>query len=148
MSSYLIQNSIFIPEDDLFIKSEHIHDFICHKFKDGLEICVDGGVGPGSYGRRAGDIYKLIYAEPPRYQEYCLSTDDLFEGWITDRLLWGSRGKDGKEPLTHRTIKEYAHRPDGKNHLQAILANCLNISPLHKRVVEYWLEKLKSNTNL
>ena len=62
-----------------------------------------------------------------------------------NRLLWGTRGKDGSQPMTYRPIRELAQRPDGVEHLRAILKNCLNIAPLHKRVVEYWLDRQMSN---
>ena len=131
----LLQNAIYIPDKDLFLKSEHTHDYVCHEFDDGETICIDGGL---DYAKRGGDFEKI----DGRYEEYCLASDGTFEGHITDRLLWGTRGKDGNSPLEYRTIKELAHRPDGLNHMKAILANCLNIAPMHKRVVEYWVDKL------
>lgn len=137
---HLIQNAVYIPEDDVYIKSEHVHDYVAHTFKDGKEIAVDGGL---SYARRVGNIVELEQSN--RYQEYCLVSDDKFEGFITDRLLWGSRGKNGDEKLTYRPIKEYALRPDGLEHMKAILVNCLNIAPLHAKVVKYWIEKLEGS---
>lgn len=132
--SHLIQNAVRIPEDDLYLKSEHQHDFVSHTFKDGLVLDIDGGL---AYCKRGGDLYKLL--DPvARYEEWCLTTDDPFEH-IADRLLWGTRGKAGDQPLTYRPIKELAARPEGIEHMRAILQNCLNIAPLHKRVVEHWL---------
>jgi hypothetical protein len=136
-SPALLQNGIFIPEDDLYLVSTHRHDYVCHKLSDGKEICVDGG---REYARRAGDLFELSEAE--RYVEMCLVEGEPFEGWITERLLWGTRDKDGSQPMRYRPIKELAQAPDGAAHMRAILDNCLNISPLHKRVVEYWLAKV------
>lgn len=133
--SRLLQNALWIPEDDVYLKSGHQHDFVTHVFRDGLSIAVDGGL---EYCRREGDLYKLL--EPvARYEERCLSTDDPFSH-IAEHLLWGTRGKAGDEPLTYRPIKELASRPDGIAHMKAILQNCPNIAPLHRRVVQYWLD--------
>lgn len=132
----LLQNAVFVPEDDLYVVSTHQHDYVEHTFKDGLTIAVDGGL---AYLRRAGDFIPLD--RDNRYEEYCLNDAEPFEGWITERLLWGHRGKDGTQPLTYRPIKELAYAPDGVNHMKAILANCLNINPMHKRVVQFWLAR-------
>lgn len=135
----LHQNAIYIPEDDLYLISSHVHDYREHKLRDGKTIAVDGGK---EYARRAGDLEQLSDAE--RYHEYLVTDLDPFEPVVVDRLLWGTRGKDGKSEMRFRPIKELAHAEDGINHMQAILDNCLNISPLHKRVVEYWLAKRKA----
>lgn len=139
--SHLITNAVYIPEDDIYLVSTHRHDFVCHKLRDGKEICVDGGTGPEGYGRRVGDLNELDDAK--RYIEHCVMSDDPFER-IAEMLLWGHRGKDGDQPLSYRPIKELAHRSDGINHLQAILDNCLNASPVHQRVIRYWLDILTS----
>jgi hypothetical protein len=135
----LLQNAIYVPEDDLYLVSLHRHDFRGHKLRDGKMLCVDGGVGEDGYGRRVGDLAELD--EAGRYIEFCLTDEDPFETRIAQMLLWGSAGKDGKDTMTFRPIKEWAYREDGVGHLRAILANVPNISPIHKRVVEYWLAK-------
>lgn len=135
--SQLLQNSLYIPEDDLYLVSLNRHDFNCHTLRDSKKICIDGGK---EYCRRAGDLFELD--EAGRYIECCLMDDQPFE-YIADRLLWGSAGKDGTQPMTFRPIKEWAHKPDGENHLKAILLNCPKISIFHKRVIEYWLARLE-----
>lgn len=138
-NSFLVQNSIFIPEDDVYIVSTHRHDFVTHTFRDGRSISVDGGNGPSGYARRVGDLYDLD--EEGKYVEWLVISTDPFEPTVVDRLLWGHRGVKGDQPLSYRPIKELAARPGGVNHMRNILANCLDISPLHKRVVEYWLAR-------
>ena len=128
--SQLIQNAAFIPEDDVYIVSSHQHGFVTHVFRDKLELSVDGGL---AYCRRAGDLYKLSDAN--RYEEYCLTEEDPFEV-VSERLLWGSRGKDGTSPLTFRPIKELS-----LDHLKAILANVPSIASTHKLVIKYWVER-------
>lgn len=127
----LLQNAVFIPEDDFYLVSSHVHDFITYTFKDGKTISVDGGAGPGSYARRAGDFGTLNLAG--RYSERCLTTEDPFDHVIHWKL-WGTRGKAGDQPLRYRPIAEFA-----PEHLQAILDNCPARSPVVDRVVRYWL---------
>jgi len=129
----LIQNAVYIKEADLYIKSNHRHDFVTHTFKDGRTLSLDGGL---DYPRRVGDLLSLV--DDGAYEEMCLNTETPFEE-IADKLLWGTRGKDGTQPLTYRPIKELASKPDGINHMRAILANCPAIGPWHKRVVQHWL---------
>ena len=132
----IIQNAIHILGEDIYLKSEHVHHYVTHTFPDGLTISIDGGT---EYCKRSGDFEKI----EGRYEECCLHEESPFEGWVTDSLLWGSRGKDGKTPLFYRPIKDFALREDGLAHMKAILANVLCINPLHKRVIEYWVNKLE-----
>lgn len=129
----LLQNALYITEDDLYLVSLHTHDFRGHKLRDGKEIFVDGGC---EYARRVGDLYALNDAN--RYVECCLTVETPFEQ-VADQLLWGSAGKGGKGPMVFRPIKEWAYKEDGEEHLKAILKNVPNIRPMHKRVVEHWL---------
>ena len=135
--SKLLQNALYIPENDLYLISTHVHDYREHVFKDFLTLAVDGGL---DYCRRVGDLFKLD--EAGRYIECCLQDDMPFE-YIADKLLWGSSGVDGKSPMVFRPIKEWAHKPDGERHLRNILLNCPKINLYHKKVVEYWLARLE-----
>ncbi len=126
--SQLLQNALYVPEDDVYLVSSHQHDFVTHSFKDGFHISVDGG---REYARREGDMYKLSDAN--RYVEYCLSDEDPIEV-ILDRLLWGSHGKDGKQPVTFRPIKDLE-----LDHLKAIIATQDHLSPIHAQVIQYWI---------
>lgn len=130
----LLQNAVWIPEDDTYLVSSSVHDYVTHVFeKDpSLSISTDGGL---EYAKRGGDFIKL----DERYQEWCLTTDDPFEPTVVDKLLWGTLIKpaqDVAEIRVFRPIKEFS-----LPHLQAILKNCSQIGALHKRVVEYWAAK-------
>jgi len=141
--SQLLQNAVRIIGEDLYLKSEHQHDYVSHAFKDvvpPLHIDVDGGL---AYAKRSSEDF--LRAEP-LYEEWVLTTDDPFDH-IAAHLLWGTRGPAGDQPLTYRPIKELAYRQGGIDHLKAILANCLNISPIHKRVVEHWLAVREAETS-
>ena len=133
----IIQNAVHIPEVDLFLVSTHASDFVQYDFSDAPNdgIAVDGGL---EFVRRYGDLYRLDNAK--RYEEYTLTSEDPFEPVIVNRLLWGTRGKDGDKPLTFRLIASLT-----LDHLEAIIANCPNIGSWHKRVVEYWIDKKKEN---
>lgn len=130
----LIQNAVHIPESDLFVVSSHTYDDVIHTFSNGLQLGIEGGL---DYAKRDGDFRKL----EGLYTEWCLTDEDCFEGWITDRLLWGTRGKGGDQPLTYRPIKELANRPDGLAHMQAILDNA-NPGVWHRWVIEWWIDAL------
>lgn len=126
----LIQNALWCKEDDVYIASWSTHDFRTHTFKDGRHISVDGGL---SYTRREGDLYTLD--DDGAYEEKCLKDSMSFEE-IADKLLWGTRGRDGKSPLAYRPIKEFT-----PEHLAAILFNCPARNEWANKVVRYWLEQ-------
>lgn len=132
----LIQNAIHIRETDFYLVSTYVHDYKEYAFKDGPIVAVEGG---REYARRAGDCLNVeINFLEGHYEEVCLNETDPFS-WIADRLLWGTRGKDGTLPYTHRPIKEFT-----LEHLTAILA-LKDVAPMHRRVAEHWLaEKSKA----
>jgi hypothetical protein len=121
----IIQNAIYIPEDDVYIKSLHVHDFVSYTTKKGKSVAVDGGC----------DYLKRSYDDKTIYQEYSLTEADPIET-IREKLLWGTYGKDGKQPLKFKPIKSLE-----VDHLAAILANVPNLQPIISEVVKYWIEK-------
>ena len=50
--------------------------------------------------------------------------------------LWGTYGKDGTDPLTHKPIKDLT-----TDHLQAILDNIKNLDPQYKEVITNELQE-------
>ena len=93
-----------------FVKSSHVHDFRTHVFKDGTEVSVDGGY---DYIKRAYPSEKSGYGT--KWIEYNLDDAEPFNV-IKGKLLWGTRGKDGKQPL------KYVRFIDCESeHLQSIL---------------------------
>src|SRR5579871_6552382 len=101
----LIQNATQIIEKGkiTYLVSTHTHDFVSYKFANGEIYFADGGL---SYYRRG---YKKI-PEGVEINNFCLddessaSPSTFLE--IREKLLWGSRGIDGKQPLTFKPIKE------------------------------------------
>lgn len=93
----LIQNAIKITEnhpEEFFLVSEHQHHYNSYKFKSGESVAVDGGT---AYTRRSFST-KSNYGTD--WMEWCLDSEEPFYT-IKNRLLWGTRGKDGKQQLKY-----------------------------------------------
>lgn len=134
----IIQNALKISRGRKteYLHSSHRHDYVSFDFGDGSHVFLDGGDinhGGGYYTR--SNIYiqegAPIYRNGYKVEHWSLTNEDSF-GKICERLLWGHRGKDGKQPLTKAPLSSFS-----KEHLEAIIANIPNINPLHKSVAEY-----------
>jgi hypothetical protein len=123
----LLQNACHIPEADLYLRSVNVHDFIQWRSEDGrVDYAIDGGHGRGAYVRRVGHDNGRVF-------DWCLYDDDPFD-LIAERLLWGTFGKEGKEPRRWRPISTLE-----LGHLQAILQTQSHIKgTLTERVVQHW----------
>ena len=143
--AYLLQNAIHIFNPDTYLVSRDVHDFVTHVFEGHidpsnrrtLEIGIDGGT---EYCRRVGALYDANVLG--LYEEWCLTSDDPFHPTVVEKLLWGTRGKDGDQPLTFRPISEFS-----VEHLQAILDNCPGRSGLHDKVIRYWITRKTETTS-
>lgn len=118
----IIQNAIKI--DDKYLVSRHVHDYRDYEFENGDVIAIDGGL---DYLKRVGNF-------DGRAKEFSLTSDCSIEE-IREKLLWGCRGKDGRQPLTYKPIKDL-----DIDHLTALMDYCdnMDVSPIHKEVIEYW----------
>lgn len=132
--SKIIQNGVQILEDNvnICVISNHRHDFQGYRFKDGTNICVDGGK---EYIRRVGDLK----AEGDKWKDISLSSEDNISK-IREFLVWGTRGQSGKEPLKYRFIKDLE-----LSHLQNLI-KYINERPamfpeIHKKVINYWFKQ-------
>lgn len=128
-SRQLIQNAIYLPTDRIWLKSCHVHDYVVHEPREGYHWSVDGGL---DYTRRGwGPKNKR-----DSFVDWSLYEDDSFEQ-MAARLLWGTRGPNGDQPLRHRPIATLE-----LDHLQAILKTQTQIrGKLHERVVKWWIAK-------
>ena len=88
----LIYNAIRTP-DGTILESCSVHDFVSHTDANGKFYAVDGGL---EYLKRCGDM---------DYEELSLTLEDDFSK-IRDTLQWGTRGKDGDQPLKKVKIKD------------------------------------------
>ena len=123
----LIQNVLYVPEQDFYYVSQHAHDYVHIELDDGKNMFIDGGT---DYQRSGGDLQLL----GTRFMDYSLRADSSDED-KNHKMVWGTRGKKGDEPLTYRPIRTFT-----KQHLAALKA--LNyLPPHHRAVVEYWYAK-------
>jgi hypothetical protein len=129
----IIQNAIKIVEsypEEVFLVSAHRHDFKQHVFKNGETIFVDGG---NEYIRRGGSALGNGFFPAKGYAELWVDwslSDDIPLDVIAQKLLWGTRGKDGKQPLKYVRLASCE-----TDHLQAILKNVPNLSDLYNQVI-------------
>lgn len=134
----ILQNALKISRgaEVHYLHSSHRHDYVTFQFGDGSHVFLDGGdvnSGGGYYSR--SNIYIAEDAPSVRngwcVEDWGLTSESSFAR-ICERLLWGHRGKDGKQPLTKAPLNSLS-----KEHLKAILANVAGINPLRKAVIEY-----------
>ena len=130
MAIQIIQNALWIPETDTFIKSLDRHDFVSVNYNGHL-VAVDGGT---DYFRSTIPTGYLATGEVVSYH---LTTNSTIEE-VKQKLLWGTRGKKGDEPLTWRPIRSLQ-----LDHLIAIWDNVPNLDPLVKFVIKETLLDLQ-----
>lgn len=103
----LIQNAIYIPALDEYLVSSHRHDFKSVTLPNGKTVSVDGGL----------DYIKRGFAERSDFVDWSLSDKDSLQE-IIEKLLWGSYGKKGDQPVTFKPISML-----DRDHLKSILDN-------------------------
>jgi hypothetical protein len=112
----LIYNAIETP-DGTVIVSRHRHDFVCHKDKNGREYCVDGGL---DYIRRQLINYDFDNRMFVTYDHKELSLYDDEPHEVQRKVIaWGTRGKNGDQPLKYVAVKDME-----TEHIEAVLAEC------------------------
>ena len=102
--SKLVANRIKTP-DGTILQSFHRHDYKAYEDANGYTYMVDGGL---DYTRR-----NLVVEAP--YTELSVYEEDDFE-LIREGFHWGTRGKDGKQPLEWRALKNL-----DTDHIEAII---------------------------
>lgn len=101
----IIQNAVYITSKNKFLVSTHTHDFVSEYLDDGTLVAVDGGY---NYFRRFGMDNEDVV-------DFSLTDDHDFE-YIVDKMLWGTYGKDGNNPLQYVRLLDCT-----TEHLKAIL---------------------------
>lgn len=123
----IIQNAVKIIDSDkiIYLKSIHRHDYVCYESPNGY-YSLDGGL----------DYLKRGYSPESKLiiENYSLVSNSTFEEKV-NKLLWGTRGKNGDEELTFKPLKDL-----DKEHLGAILET-QNVSELYREVINYWIER-------
>ena len=100
----LLANRIITP-DGTTLQSYHVHDYKTHSDANGKEYMVDGGL---EYCRR------IVHDDAP-YTEASVYDTDPHEV-IRDAFHWGTRGKDGKQPVEFKPISSLSNK-----HIHAII---------------------------
>ena len=114
-------NRIKTP-DGTILTSYNRHDYLTHKDAITKEVLmVDGG---NDYARRHVGTYEELSVY-----------DDGTHTTRRSALHWGTRGKDNKQPLTYKPIKDL-----DSDHIEAILRTQTQLSEFYKEVFK---EELK-----
>lgn len=126
----LIYNAIQTP-DGTVIQSKHVHDWASYRDKNGKVYSVDGGL---SYLRRGHEGEK-------DYKELSLYDDEPHEVQRSV-LKWGTRGKNGDEPLRYVPIKLMS-----TSHIENVLKEC-SVGKVYRNCMEKELLKRKRPNSL
>jgi hypothetical protein len=119
MDRQILVNCIQTP-DGTKLYSRNVHDYVTYIDKNGKEYMVDGGL---DYLRRN------IHDDAP-FIELSLYEDDAFD-ILRNEFAWGTRGKDGRQPLTYKVLSSLED-----DHIQAILDTQHHISMFIKNLFE------------
>jgi hypothetical protein len=114
----IICNRIITP-DGTMIKSRHRHDYVSYTDANGETYVVDGG---NDYLRRSQN-------KEPATEASVYSTDK--HELIREVIEWGTRGKNGDEPLHYVTLTQMT-----SEHIEAILETQNHISPELRKIFE------------
>ena len=107
----IVSNRIRTP-DGTILESMHRHDYVTYVDKNGKEYMVDGGL---DYLRRN------VHDDAP-YEEMSVY-DDAPHVEIREVFKWGTRGKDGRQPLKFVPLKDLT-----TEHIDAILETQTHIA--------------------
>tara|TARA_R110000868_G_C10545196_1_gene735355 strand:- start:238 stop:627 length:390 start_codon:yes stop_codon:yes gene_type:complete len=119
MDRQILVNCIQTP-DGTKLYSRHRHDYVTYIDKNDKEYMVDGGL---DYLRRN------IHDDAP-FTELSLYEDDAFD-ILRNEFAWGTRGKDGRQPLTYKVLSSLED-----DHIQAILDTQHHIPMFIKNLFE------------
>jgi len=114
----ILRNRIRTP-DGTVIESWHRHDYVTHEDANGKTYMVDGG---HDYLRRSahGDEEDLSLVA---------DTDD--HGFCRQHFLWGTYGKDGKQPFRRVALADMS-----TEHIKAVLRTQTHLSFEVRRLFE------------
>ncbi len=127
----IFKNSIITPDGTELISKDR-HDYVVYKDKNGQVFGIDGG---NEYLRRTHDAVNCGI-------DTSITSDSKIEE-IREVFKWGSYGKEGKDQLKVRFLKELSN-----SHIEAIL----KIDKLYEKLKEVFERELeyrkKNNINL
>jgi hypothetical protein len=124
-----------ITEDGLvtYLISSHVHHYNSYKFKDGSYYAVDGGC---EYIRRGfgGNL------DDKNIENYNLDSSSSLEE-ISQKLLWGTRGKSGKDKVSYVPISTLSQQ-----HLKNIIRDddagkfVTHLSGVHRVTIQSFIK--------
>ncbi|MEZ8095520.1 hypothetical protein ACED51_15600 [Photobacterium swingsii] len=100
---HIVLNRIKTPDGTILI-SRHRHDYVTYVDKNGETYMVDGGM----------DYLKRNVNNPP-FEELSIYSDAPHEN-IRQGFYWGTRGKDGSQPVEFKPLKAL-----DTEHIEAII---------------------------
>jgi hypothetical protein len=113
----IIQNAMLCKKCGNIITSRDVHDY--KECGCDNHVMVDGG----------GEYFRCSFGENNTSESLQLmDTDDLEV--IKNKLIWGTYGKDGNDPLKYVKLIECE-----TEHLQNILANVKHIGHIHRMII-------------
>jgi len=113
----IVSNRIRTP-DGTILESMHRHDYRVYVDANGKEYMVDGGL---DYLRRN------VHDDTP-YEEMSVYADAPHVE-IREAFKWGTRGKDGRQPLTYVPLKDLT-----TEHIEAILDTQSHIADYVRKI--------------
>jgi len=120
--SYTILFNAIKTPDGTILSSKHRHDCVAHTDSNTGEVYgVDGG---SDYLRRIGKISEC--------EDLSITDKTPFED-VRNRFHWGSRGKDGNEPIKMLRLSNLSN-----NHIENIIKN---VSFRYDSVFKAWFEQ-------
>lgn len=108
--------------DGTILRSYHVHDYVTYTDKNGKQYMIDGGA---EYCRRSANGDEMMIT---------ISTDNSFD-IIRKYFCWGTRGKDGKQPIKYVALMSLE-----SDHIQAILDTQKHITKEVRNLFETELE--------
>lgn len=116
----MIQNAVYDVVNGIWYKSDHVHDYVSIPVGNGWTF-IDGGT---EYRRTSMNFSKL-----EGFEEWSLYESSPYDQ-VKKRLLWGTYGISGKDPLRWVPLCHCSN-----DHLNAILNTQSHISPLYRTII-------------
>lgn len=122
-----LQNAVEIK--GRIYKSSHRHDFVTVHLPGGEKGFIDGG---NAYIRWSLNVHEAL--DKGHGESLVVKKTDSLE-YRAHKMVWGTRGKDGKESFHWKRLKDCT-----TNHLKAILEIQRNIRPDIHECIEFLLK--------
>lgn len=106
----IIYNALRTP-DGTVLESAHRHDYKEYVDSNGKTYMIDGGLDYIRASANGDEVFLTVYSDGPH--------DD-----IREFMKWGTRGKDGKQPLRYVALKDM-----DTDHIQACLDTQWQMQP-------------------